>query len=499
MEQEISFSALLRRFRKAYHYNCTQAEIAEKFGYSEETIRSWELGRRFPAHDEIPRLARLMELDSEEIKQAIQIGRFHKCFRKENPSQNDLIKKAGTLPFSASLPIASPERTTSDYAAAFGLKQVQLITLIERWNKQSTSYYDLQQMMHQEIYMFEKIKQLINEEAYILSRRQTLIALAMLPVSSLLHSFQETQKSTLTPEELLPECAASLIACWHLMSGSQLATVEQALSAYLPTLEKLAQSYSKYQKAAASLATQGCMLQAILALHRLDFSTRTNYCNHAIKYSLIAEDGLLQAAALMYLGYNYGYINQPAKAIYPFQRALVCLGTTPSLLKNDVYMGMADAYARCGRVIDAQVSVGLAQDDFPAYPEHDPSFLFADCGLSALHIWQGRTFVDLSEHYPERSYAQKAWEALEQIHKIQPASERNRTEILICQAKAAFRLGDLELCCIYLSEGVKAASALNSRRRYDESLGIYQLAKMKWPKEQKIEGLQDMFVTFQVI
>jgi hypothetical protein len=45
MEQEISFSALLRRFRKAYHYNCTQAEIAEKFGYSEETIRSWELGR----------------------------------------------------------------------------------------------------------------------------------------------------------------------------------------------------------------------------------------------------------------------------------------------------------------------------------------------------------------------------------------------------------------------------------------------------------------------
>src|SRR5712692_2254617 len=79
MEQEISFSALLRRFRKAYQYNCTQAEIAEKFGYSEETIRSWELGRRFPAHDEIPRLARLMGLDADEVQYAIQIGRGNRA------------------------------------------------------------------------------------------------------------------------------------------------------------------------------------------------------------------------------------------------------------------------------------------------------------------------------------------------------------------------------------------------------------------------------------
>ncbi len=74
MEQETSFGALLRRFRKAYKYYCTQAEIAELFEYSEETIRSWELSRRFPASDEIPRLARLMGLDVDEIRQAIQVG-----------------------------------------------------------------------------------------------------------------------------------------------------------------------------------------------------------------------------------------------------------------------------------------------------------------------------------------------------------------------------------------------------------------------------------------
>ena len=77
MEQQTSFGALLRHFRKTYKYQCTQAEIAEKFGYSQETIRSWELGRRFPARDEVARLAELMKLDPDEIKRAIQVGRRH--------------------------------------------------------------------------------------------------------------------------------------------------------------------------------------------------------------------------------------------------------------------------------------------------------------------------------------------------------------------------------------------------------------------------------------
>ncbi len=94
MEQEISFSALLRRIRKAYHYNCTQAEIAEKFGYSEETIRSWELGRRFPAHHEIARLAQLMELDLQEVQDAIQVGHVHlqvnSVLKKKSLANRDL-------------------------------------------------------------------------------------------------------------------------------------------------------------------------------------------------------------------------------------------------------------------------------------------------------------------------------------------------------------------------------------------------------------------------
>ena len=69
----MSFGQLLKRFRK-YH-GCKQAEIAERFGYSEETIKSWEQERRFPGYQEVERLAQLMEQAPETIKQAIQVGR----------------------------------------------------------------------------------------------------------------------------------------------------------------------------------------------------------------------------------------------------------------------------------------------------------------------------------------------------------------------------------------------------------------------------------------
>ena len=74
MEQGISFSELFRRYRKAYKYNCTQAEIAEKLGYSTETVRSWESGRRFPARTEIPRLAQVMGVGIQEVEDAIRVG-----------------------------------------------------------------------------------------------------------------------------------------------------------------------------------------------------------------------------------------------------------------------------------------------------------------------------------------------------------------------------------------------------------------------------------------
>lgn len=94
MEQETSFGQLLRRYRKAYKYDCTQAEIAERLGYSKETISSWEQGRRFPAYHEVIRLAQLMGLDSQEVKDSIRVGhtRLHlnNALEKTSLANDDL-------------------------------------------------------------------------------------------------------------------------------------------------------------------------------------------------------------------------------------------------------------------------------------------------------------------------------------------------------------------------------------------------------------------------
>ena len=73
MESATGFGELVRHFRKYNDY--TQAETAKRLGYSEETIKSWEQGRRFPAREEVARLAELMELDEQEVKHAIQFER----------------------------------------------------------------------------------------------------------------------------------------------------------------------------------------------------------------------------------------------------------------------------------------------------------------------------------------------------------------------------------------------------------------------------------------
>ncbi|HEU0003641.1 MAG TPA: helix-turn-helix domain-containing protein [Ktedonobacteraceae bacterium] len=93
MESAISFGELVRRFRKYNDY--TQAETAKRLGYSEETIKSWEQGRRFPAREEVARLSDLMELDVLEVKRAIQLERgqtqLHKVFDKNIFNDDRLV------------------------------------------------------------------------------------------------------------------------------------------------------------------------------------------------------------------------------------------------------------------------------------------------------------------------------------------------------------------------------------------------------------------------
>ncbi len=65
----MDFPTLLKTYRKSMGW--TQEEMSRKWSYSFETISAWERGKRSPAGQEIPRLAKLLEIESEELAEIV--------------------------------------------------------------------------------------------------------------------------------------------------------------------------------------------------------------------------------------------------------------------------------------------------------------------------------------------------------------------------------------------------------------------------------------------
>ncbi len=475
MKQETSFGDLLRHYRKYYDY--TQAEAAQKFGYSKETIRSWEQGRRFPNREEVVRLAHIMELDPQDVKHSIQIGRS--------------LTEGKDYWTGQLVPGIFVQDAILDNAMKFGLMQAQLIALVNQWDISIRACYELQQVIDRGINMFDELKYQTSEEMYTLSRRQALASIAMLPVS-LLHSFQPVQPSPLIPEYLLPQCTASITACWHLMKSSQLAPIEQVLSSYLPTVEGFARHSSRYQKAAASLACQGYILAA--EIDKGNLSAMERYCDLAVTYGRIAKDDNLHVAALKQQATIALVARKTEKALQTYQQTFPFIHHTSPLLRARVYLGLASASARLGQKYDAQHYLGLAHDAFPALPEDDPCFLYTICDTSVLHLYDALTYMDINE-------PQAAWTALEWVdglHPQMPVSQSSRIEIINLQASAAIALDDMERSHTYLEAGIKAAHAQGYSLWASESFDVYRQMRTKWPDEKRVEALQEAFVTSNV-
>lgn len=67
------FSTILRTYRKSMGW--TQEELSQKWSYSFETVSAWERGKRTPSNQEIPRLAKFLEMDPEELASVITNSR----------------------------------------------------------------------------------------------------------------------------------------------------------------------------------------------------------------------------------------------------------------------------------------------------------------------------------------------------------------------------------------------------------------------------------------
>ena len=313
------------------------------------------------------------------------------------------------------------------------------------------------------------------------------------PRNRLLHAINkpfDIDQATLTHYTKITE------GCWHLTNGSELALIEHVLPTYLPQLTELAHQPSKHQATVLELTTQGYLLGGLVALDQFNLPEMGRYSQlavqHGERFSELSHDYNLQAAALKQQATMFLISKNTAQALLTYEKTLPFINQVSPLLRSRVYQGLAGAYARRGREKEALYYIGKAQEAFPDLFEKDPTFLYADSGLSVLHMYEGLMYLDLDQ--PEN-----AWNAFTQVideEALQPKiaiGELTHLEFINLLGKAAVALRDQDRSRSYVKAAVDRAKALDSKWGHEEAWDVYQQAKLVWPGDSQIKGLAEHF------
>ena len=88
----------------------------------------------------------------------------------------------------------------------------------------------------------------------------------------------------------------------------------------------------------------------------------------------------------------------------------------------------------------------------------------------------------------------QAWEIFAAIEKEVPAAlVPQKVELLMRQTLALVALGEMEQSCNHLELATMAALRLGSDLRYQEAEEIYEKMRQKWPHEQSVKRLLELF------
>ncbi len=273
----------------------------------------------------------------------------------------------------------------SEWPTWFGVRLARLFSMIDSWRGPNAQSDALQALLHQEILMFDVIAQDGHDPVHVVSRRQALLTLAALPLSFARPDTIALGRGSAI-ESFLSRCAASVTACWHLLRGSDLYTVDQMLSTYLLQLEGIAKRRSAYQEDAARLASQAHRICGIVALHRSQLRMREHHCKQAFQYAKAASDIGGQASALVSLASTYFYCTEPVRAAVVYERALRLEPSLSPLQRSRIHAELSVVYGQLGREGDALRSSELADRLYPAQPEYDPSYLYAEFTRASLAL-----------------------------------------------------------------------------------------------------------------
>lgn len=297
--------------------------------------------------------------------------------------------------------------------------------------------------------------------------------------------------SLLHTEEMLSISAANIPVLWRLYFDGHLSEVENVLSDYLLPLSAMAEHSSIHQKQAAILASKAHQLACIMTLQSQDYTSALIHADHALQYARVAEDSSLQVASLIRKALVYLYLKRPSQRLWAYQEAVQYSKNVSPLLQGRIYMGLAETHSAltCFDPIHENESLqylDLMYKVFPSNPKEDPNFHYTYFSLPLRY--EGLIYLNLNQ--PSR-----AWEMLAQADKYIPTLiVPDRVELTLRQTKVLLAMGKLEQSKKYLESAVASAKALGSKLRRNESYDIHQQMLVKWPHEQQVKELADLFV-----
>jgi len=390
------------------------------------------------------------------------------------------------------------EIVITDCATMFGFQHSQVTTLIQQWYGMAMFCNDLQNRLDQEVKKLDGLKSQYPLEEYAISRRCFLVSIAALP-TALLHSVQQEHKMTLELEEFLPQCAASIVACWYLSGGSHLEVIEPILDSYLRPLLLILKHAPTYHHIAATLVAQIYSLKVILAWHLKSLNDAEAYCIQALNYSMIAKNANLQLTALNQHALISFYAKNFQQALAKSEEADDTLRRVIQeehifpIVQGRVYMYLAALQAQQGFQTDAGRTLENVHRAFASQSASaEPVPMYADCGNMSLTLWDGLTHYYLGRY--DATCTQKALNSLSVFGQLQPNDiipERFRLECLNNRILAAVQRDEMEEAIVYFEAGKQGARGLNSKQRSAEINYAYQEILNKWPKEARIQVLRD--------
>ena len=285
------------------------------------------------------------------------------------------------------------------------------------------------------------------------------------------------------------------------MNGKEIATVERELTRYLPLLMTQARQCSLYQESASFLASQGCLLLSLVALHRCHIRGRVSYCQQAVDYARRAGNPALLVRTLVHLGDAFHTNEQLPEMLLAYQEAALSLDQVSLRLRSHALAESAHAYALNGKVQDMLRCLGEARATFTGERDDASSFLLADTGLFSLILYEGTAYLDLGKRYEETQDHAKARSAytqaaaalahIEQVPVTVTIPERVRLEIINLRTLAAVKASNLEGFQHFILQGIEGAKALESEKRRQEVISTWKLARHVWPKEASVLDLVD--------